>query len=121
MQKLLLIIFLLLPMSIHAEEKSSFWSKTDEFLLKGTEWISKKDKITGMRSLNTSSDKKEKKRGIQALYNHYASTSTARVFKKVDAASRTSTTKVGQSGKRSRDFQGQSSNPIFTVLIPLIF
>jgi len=87
MQKLLLIIFLLLSTSIHAEEKSSFWSKTDEFLLKGTEWISKKDKITGMRSLNTSSDKKEKKRGIQALnwYVQHAQKNNVKVFKSGDA------------------------------------
>ena len=83
MQKLLLIIFLLLSTSIHAEEKSSFWSKTDEFLLKGTEWISKKDKITGMRSLNTTTDKQAKKRGVQALnwYVQHAKKNNVKVFK----------------------------------------
>ena len=83
MKKLILIIFLLLSTSIYAEEKSSFWSKTDEFLLKGTEWISKKDKITGLRSLNTTSDKKAKKRGIVSLnyYVQYAKKNNVKVFK----------------------------------------
>ena len=36
-------------------------------------------------------------RGLQALYNHYSAPSTARLFKKVDAKSRTSTTKTGTS------------------------
>ena len=86
MQKLLLIIFLLLPMSIHAEEKSSFWSKTDEFLKKGADLISKKDKITGLRSLNTMSDKKAKKRGLSALnyYVQYAQKNNVKVFKSGD-------------------------------------
>ena len=67
MRNLLVIVFLLISTSVFAEEKetSGFWSKTDEFLLKGTEWISKKNKITGMRSLNTTTDKEAKKRGIQ--------------------------------------------------------
>ena len=87
MKKLFVIIFLLLSTSIYAEEESSFWSKTDEFLLKGTEWISKKDKITGMRSLNTTTDKEAKKRGIQQLnwYVQYAKKSNIKVFKSGDA------------------------------------
>jgi len=86
MRNLLVIVFLLLSTSVFAEE-SSFWSKTDEFLLKGTEWISKKDKITGMRSLNTTTDKEAKKRGIQQLnwYVQYAKKNNIKVFKSGDA------------------------------------
>ena len=36
------------------------------------------------------------KRGFQALYNHYASPSTTRIFKKCDASHRQSTTKTGR-------------------------
>ena len=89
MRNLLVIVFLLLSTSVFAEEKetSGFWSKTDEFLLKGTEWISKKDKITGMRSLNTTTDKEAKKRGIQQLnwYVQYAKKNNIKVFKSGDA------------------------------------
>jgi len=87
MKKLFVIIFLLLSTSIYAEEESSFWSKTDQFLLKGTEWISKKDKITGMRSLNTTTDKQAKKRGVQALnwYVQHAKKNNVKVFKSGDA------------------------------------
>ena len=69
MRNLLIIVFLLLSPSVFADEKetSGFWSKTDEFLKKGANLISKKDKITGLRSLNTTSDKQAKKRGIQSL------------------------------------------------------
>ena len=69
------------------KEPSGFWAKTDEFLLKGTELISKKDKITGMRSLNTTSDKKAKKRGNQALnwYVQHAKKNNVKVFKSGDA------------------------------------
>ena len=83
MKNILIIIFLFLSSSLYAEEESSFWSKTDQFLLKGTEWISKKDKITGMRSLNTTSDKQAKKRCVQALnwYVKPAKKNNVKVFK----------------------------------------
>ena len=49
------------------ENESSFWSKTDEFLKMGADFLSKKDKITGLRSLNTVSDEESKKRGASTL------------------------------------------------------
>ena len=49
------------------KEELGFWGKTDKFLKQGANLISKKDKITGLRSLNTTSDKQAKKRGIQSL------------------------------------------------------
>jgi len=68
------------------KEISGFWSKTDEFLKKGADLISKKDKITGLRSLNTMSDKKAKKRGLSALnyYVQYAQKNNVKVFKSGD-------------------------------------
>ena len=89
MRNLLVIVFLLLSPSVFAEEKetSGFWSKTDEFLKKGADLISKKDKITGLRSLNTMSDKKAKKRGNQSLnwYVQHAKKNNVKVFKSGDA------------------------------------
>ncbi|MDC0457041.1 M48 family metallopeptidase [Alphaproteobacteria bacterium] len=89
MKNLLIIVFLLLSPSVFAEEKetSGFWSKTDEFLKKGADLISKKDKITGLRSLNTMSDKKAKKRGNQSLnwYVQHAKKNNVKVFKSGDA------------------------------------
>ena len=35
------------------KEELGFWGKTDKFLKQGANLISKKDKITGLRSLNT--------------------------------------------------------------------
>ena len=89
MRNLLVIVFLLISTSVFAEEKetSGFWSKTDEFLKKGADLISKKDKITGLRSLNTMSDKKAKKRGHQSLnwYVQHAKKNNVKVFKSGDA------------------------------------
>ena len=72
---------------IEKKDPSGFWAKTDQFLLKGTELISKRDKITGMRSLNTTSDKQAKKRGNQALnwYVQHAKKNNVKVFKFGDA------------------------------------
>jgi len=69
------------------KEELGFWGKTDKFLKQGANLISKKDKITGLRSLNTTSDKKAKKRGNQALnwYVQHAKKNNVKVFKSGDA------------------------------------
>ena len=69
------------------KEELGFWGKTDKFLKQGADLISKKDKITGLRSLNTMSDKKAKKRGNQSLnwYVQHAKKNNVKVFKSGDA------------------------------------
>jgi predicted Zn-dependent protease len=61
------LIFLTFSSVIAEEKESSFWSKTDEFLKMGADFLSKKDKITGLRSLNTISDEESKKQGSATL------------------------------------------------------
>ena len=63
----ILVLFLINSTVVQAEESSSFWSKTDEFLMQTAEILSKKDKITGLRSLNTVSDKQARQRGEATL------------------------------------------------------
>ena len=59
---------LLFAASATADEgHSSFWSKTDEWLKKGADFLSKEDRITGLRSLNLTSDEESKRRGKEAL------------------------------------------------------
>ena len=70
-----------------ADEKSSFWSKTDEFLMQTAEVLSKKDKITGLRSLNTVSDKQARQRGeatLQLILDE-ANRQKVKIFKSGDA------------------------------------
>ena len=67
----LLLFFLLVitfSQSLADENGSSFWSKTDKFLKKGADFLSKEDKITGLRSLNLVSDEEARKRGLQNLH-----------------------------------------------------
>ena len=59
---------LLFAASAAADEgHSSFWSKTDEWLKKGADLLSKEDRITGLRSLNLTSDNESKRRGNETL------------------------------------------------------
>jgi hypothetical protein len=69
MKSLLFLIFVvsILSFSAKAEDNSSFWSKTDEFLKLGADLLSKEDKITGLRSLNMTSDSASKRRGSRNL------------------------------------------------------
>ena len=70
-----------------ADEKPSFWSKTDEFLMQTAEVLSKKDKITGLRSLNTVSDKQARQRGeatLQLILDE-ANRQKVKIFKSGDA------------------------------------
>ena len=69
MKILLFLIFIIstIAISAKAEDGSSFWSKTDEFLKLGADYLSKEDKITGLRSLNTTSDAEAKRRGSKNL------------------------------------------------------
>lgn len=69
MRFLLFSIFIvsIIAISARAEDNGSFWSKTDEFLKLGADYLSKEDKITGLRSLNTTSDAEAKRRGSKNL------------------------------------------------------
>lgn len=49
------------------EGHTSFWSKTDEWLKKGADFLSEEDRITGLRSLNLTSDDESKRRGKEGL------------------------------------------------------
>jgi len=83
----ILILFLINSIVVHAEESSSFWSKTDEFLMQTAEILSKKDKITGLRSLNTVSDKQARQRGeatLQLILDE-ANRQKVKIFKSGDA------------------------------------
>lgn len=83
----ILILFLINSIVVHAEESSSFWSKTDEFLMQTAEILSKKDKITGLRSLNTVSDKQARQRGEATLelILDEANRQKVKIFKSGDA------------------------------------
>lgn len=61
---IVVIASLFLTASAAADEgHSSFWSKTEEWLTKGADLLSKEDRITGLRSLNLTSDDESKRRG----------------------------------------------------------
>ena len=91
MKSLLFLIFVvsILSFSAKAEDNSSFWSKTDEFLKLGVDLLSKEDKITGLRSLNMTSDSAAKRRGSRKLdlIIQDANKQSARIFKSGSAAS----------------------------------
>ena len=83
----ILVLFLINSTVVRAEESSSFWSKTDEFLMQTAEILSKKDKITGLRSLNTVSDKQARQRGeatLQLILDE-ANRQKVNIFKSGDA------------------------------------
>jgi predicted Zn-dependent protease len=83
----ILVLFLINSTVVQAEESSSFWSKTDEFLMQTAEILSKKDKITGLRSLNTVSDKQARQRGeatLQLILDE-AKRQKVKIFKSGDA------------------------------------
>ena len=83
----ILVLFLINSTVVRAEESSSFWSKTDEFLMQTAEILSKKDKITGLRSLNTVSDKQARQRGeatLQLILDE-ANRQKVKIFKSGDA------------------------------------
>ena len=83
----ILVLFLINSTVVQAEESSSFWSKTDEFLMQTAEILSKKDKITGLRSLNTVSDKQARQRGeatLQLILDE-ANRQKVKIFKSGDA------------------------------------
>lgn len=83
----ILVLFLINSTVVRAEESSSFWSKTDEFLMQTAEILSKKDKITGLRSLNTVSDKQARQRGEATLelILDEANRQKVKIFKSGDA------------------------------------
>ena len=83
----ILVLFLINSTVVQAEESSSFWSKTDEFLMQTAEILSKKDKITGLRSLNTVSDKQARQRGEATLelILDEANRQKVKIFKSGDA------------------------------------
>lgn len=64
---LICVLFLNFSNAMADEKESSFWSKTDEFLKMGADFLSKEDRITGLRSLNLISDEKSKKIGRENL------------------------------------------------------
>ena len=83
----ILVLFLINSTVVRAEESSSFWSKTDEFLMQTAEILSKKDKITGLRSLHTVSDKQARQRGeatLQLILDE-ANRQKVKIFKSGDA------------------------------------
>ena len=53
MRNLLVIILLLLSPSTFADEEPSFWNNVDKFLGKIADGVSKKDAITGLRTIDS--------------------------------------------------------------------
>ena len=81
------IASLLLTASATADEgHSSFWSKTDEWLKKGADLLSKEDRITGFRSLNLTSDDESKRRGNETIETILAEAERQNVRSECDAA-----------------------------------
>ena len=69
MRNIIVLVFLLLSPSIFADEEPSFWNNVDKFLGKIADGVSKKDAITGLRTIDSPfhNEKDYRKKGQKSL------------------------------------------------------